>query len=272
VLRKGHFLAISIVTISFMTVFSISAEESLIPAWIKTTASFWVNDQLSDEEFISALQYLVEKGILEIPSADEKEKVIETVIEKPPAPTPKPTEPTTAPKTISSIGYSKLYELLPSKGDLSSEWTVGKSLEYNKATKAFYYENAGQTRYDKDVNFIDEFRMNVYIFSDSKTAAEEYEQKYRALIDIIGYWGYEKGSTTYDKDTYTIMDSQGKVIVNEKNCVIINDTGNNEDKILGWCVIDNYLIFLKMEGFYPEMDEDAINFMNIARQKVISKT
>ncbi len=53
---------------------SVSAEEGLIPSWIKTTAEFWVNDQVSDQEFISALQYLVQQGILTIPSTDSQEK------------------------------------------------------------------------------------------------------------------------------------------------------------------------------------------------------
>ena len=44
-----------------------SGEKTLIPSWIKTTAGFWVDDKVSDSEFISALQFLVEKGVLVIP-------------------------------------------------------------------------------------------------------------------------------------------------------------------------------------------------------------
>ena len=50
---------------------NVSADESLIPFWIKNTAKFWVDDQISDREFISALQYLVQQGILTIPTPDE---------------------------------------------------------------------------------------------------------------------------------------------------------------------------------------------------------
>jgi len=46
---------------------SVSAEEGLIPSWIKTTAGFWINDQVSDSEFISALQFMVENNIIQIP-------------------------------------------------------------------------------------------------------------------------------------------------------------------------------------------------------------
>ena len=52
---------------------SVSAEEGLIPAWIKSTASFWVEGDISDSEFITALQFLVKEGILVIPS-EQNEK------------------------------------------------------------------------------------------------------------------------------------------------------------------------------------------------------
>ena len=41
-----------------------------IPSWIKITAGFWVDDQISDEEFISALQFLIDKGILQVSNPD----------------------------------------------------------------------------------------------------------------------------------------------------------------------------------------------------------
>jgi micrococcal nuclease len=52
---------------------NVSAEEGLIPSWIKSTASFWVDGQIGDSEFISALQYLVKEGILTIPEEEQKQ-------------------------------------------------------------------------------------------------------------------------------------------------------------------------------------------------------
>jgi len=46
---------------------NVSAEEGLIPSWIKNTAGFWVDGNVEDSEFISALQFLVNHGIMEIP-------------------------------------------------------------------------------------------------------------------------------------------------------------------------------------------------------------
>jgi len=81
-LRNGLILAIGVLVVSGITIFSISAEESLIPSWIKNTAGFWVNDQISDAEFITALQYLVKQKILIIP----QENTVEIEVTKPPPP------------------------------------------------------------------------------------------------------------------------------------------------------------------------------------------
>jgi len=45
-----------------------SAEEQVIPSWIKFIAVWWGEDKISDQDFVNTLQYLVEKKILEIPS------------------------------------------------------------------------------------------------------------------------------------------------------------------------------------------------------------
>ena len=38
-----------------------------IPSWIKTTAGFWVNDYSSDQEFLSALEFLIDNDIIRVP-------------------------------------------------------------------------------------------------------------------------------------------------------------------------------------------------------------
>ena len=52
---------------------NVSAEEDLIPSWIKNIAGFWADDQMSDKEFLSALQFLVENYILIIPEKEISE-------------------------------------------------------------------------------------------------------------------------------------------------------------------------------------------------------
>ena len=55
---------------------NVSAEEGLIPSWIKTTAGFWVDGQIGDSEFLSALQFLVKDGILVIPQGEQDKSTI----------------------------------------------------------------------------------------------------------------------------------------------------------------------------------------------------
>ena len=89
-LKKWHVLVSITIAVSFITVLSISAEDSLIPAWIKSTAGFWVNNQISDKEFISALQWLIDNEILTVssstPSIDKEmadvDKELELIMKK----------------------------------------------------------------------------------------------------------------------------------------------------------------------------------------------
>jgi len=74
-------VAIGIITIGFSA--SIFAEQdSLIPSWIKDTAKFWVDNQTSDNEFVNALQYLVNKGILVIPNDEQRVEMSPDEVEK----------------------------------------------------------------------------------------------------------------------------------------------------------------------------------------------
>ncbi len=41
-----------------------------IPSWIRTLAGFWINDQVSDSEFISALEFMITNGIIQVSKED----------------------------------------------------------------------------------------------------------------------------------------------------------------------------------------------------------
>jgi len=47
---------------------NVVAEVGSIPSWIKNVANFWSSDQVSDEEFVNALEFLISSGILKTPS------------------------------------------------------------------------------------------------------------------------------------------------------------------------------------------------------------
>lgn len=47
---------------------NVSADEGLIPSWIKNTAGWWSENQISDSEFLDAIQFLVNNGIISVDS------------------------------------------------------------------------------------------------------------------------------------------------------------------------------------------------------------
>ena len=47
---------------------SINAESEIVPSWIKNTAGFWANDQISDGEFLNAIEYLIAQGNIQVPN------------------------------------------------------------------------------------------------------------------------------------------------------------------------------------------------------------
>jgi len=69
--KRTHIVIASVLLIGLGIGLSINVSaEGLIPSWIKNTAGFWVDNQISDSEFIAALQFLVKEGILVIPQSD----------------------------------------------------------------------------------------------------------------------------------------------------------------------------------------------------------
>lgn len=46
---------------------TVSAEAEKIPSWIKNIALWWGQDQISDDDFLDAMQFLIKEGILTIP-------------------------------------------------------------------------------------------------------------------------------------------------------------------------------------------------------------
>ena len=58
----------------FVTIFlliiipiAVSAESGSIPSWVKNSAGWWYEGLISDGEFLDAIEYLIEKGTIQIP-------------------------------------------------------------------------------------------------------------------------------------------------------------------------------------------------------------
>ena len=45
-----------------------SAQSDSVPAWIKNTAGWWADDQISETEFVNSMEYLINSGIIQISS------------------------------------------------------------------------------------------------------------------------------------------------------------------------------------------------------------
>jgi TusA-related sulfurtransferase len=43
-----------------------STSSENIPDWIKTTAKWWSNDEITNDDFILAIEFLIKKGIIRI--------------------------------------------------------------------------------------------------------------------------------------------------------------------------------------------------------------
>ncbi|MDX1596974.1 MAG: hypothetical protein R3327_08570 [Nitrosopumilaceae archaeon] len=69
--KYSKILLVAMVAVIGFSGYAYAQQESQIPLWIKTTAGFWVNGQITDQEFITALQYLINQKILTIPSQTE---------------------------------------------------------------------------------------------------------------------------------------------------------------------------------------------------------
>ena len=56
---------------------NVLAESDSVPSWIKNTASFWVDGNVSDTEFLNAMEFLIGEGIIQVPG--ESKPDVETI-------------------------------------------------------------------------------------------------------------------------------------------------------------------------------------------------
>jgi len=45
-----------------------SAQSDAVPSWIKNTAGWWAEDQISETEFVNSMEYLIDSGIIQVSS------------------------------------------------------------------------------------------------------------------------------------------------------------------------------------------------------------
>ncbi len=85
-----------------------SVQQNSIPSWIKNTAKWWGEGQISDDEFLKALQWLIDQRILVVPQMNNL---------------PPTSQPTQENKTPQIITTSEISQMLTSK-DLDPFWKI----------------------------------------------------------------------------------------------------------------------------------------------------
>ncbi len=57
----------AVLAISLIIPSVVFADETLVPSWIKNIAMLWSKNKIQDSDFVKAIQYLIEQGIIKVP-------------------------------------------------------------------------------------------------------------------------------------------------------------------------------------------------------------
>lgn len=61
-------VAVVTVLLGGFTIINTNAQEEALPIWIQNVAGFWSNGDVSDTEFVNAMEFLVDQGIMNLPN------------------------------------------------------------------------------------------------------------------------------------------------------------------------------------------------------------
>jgi len=78
-LNQRLFLVAGVLSVGLILGFSftVSAEENLIPTWIKNTAGWWSEGVVSDSDFVNSIQWLLDNKVLQVSNTEDSEWKIE---------------------------------------------------------------------------------------------------------------------------------------------------------------------------------------------------
>ena len=52
-----------------------SAQDAQIPGWVKNVAEWWASGDISENEFLTGIEYLINNNIISLPSISFNEKI-----------------------------------------------------------------------------------------------------------------------------------------------------------------------------------------------------
>ena len=99
--------------IGFSPINFADAQEKNVPNWFKQTTIFWANGQVTTEEFVDAIEFLIKEGLIQVPSVPLGETT--------PLVPSQPTKTDTSDITISEISINKMWAQLESLKDQLGE-------------------------------------------------------------------------------------------------------------------------------------------------------
>ena len=59
-------LSFSIIGSSILFPNSLAQEDTQVPSWVKNVAEWWADDQVSEKEFLAAIEYLINNNIISL--------------------------------------------------------------------------------------------------------------------------------------------------------------------------------------------------------------
>jgi len=234
-----------IVLISVVSITSISAQtQSEIPSWIKSTASFWVDGQIEDSEFLGALQFLVKEGILVIPDEDDSQN------------------------EILSDGFvsDEIKGLFPFRHELGTEWVIElntsedwENIIPNTLGNQVYYHNPTVVGFSTP-----EAWVTIWKFENVNEPAKELEYVYENKV-------IQKGG-------YTVLDVPKSPFEFDKECYSVKTFDGTTSMVVIECILQDRPFYVSVVvigdpwDFKTEQDLDwfptANKFMNASLDKI----
>ena len=72
-------LLAGIASILLLTTVATNVDAANVPDWVKNNAGWWAQDQIDDASFISGVQYMIEQGIINVPSTTRSAGTTDTI-------------------------------------------------------------------------------------------------------------------------------------------------------------------------------------------------
>ena len=70
------FASVLLLTMTMAT----SVDAANVPDWVKNNAGWWAQDQIDDAAFVSGVQYMIEQGIINVPSTTRSSGTSDTCL------------------------------------------------------------------------------------------------------------------------------------------------------------------------------------------------